>query len=60
LGGEASRGKSRVEEIQMLLPDSKVVHTFSIEFAADFARAVAGGHSLDAFFMNNDLQALQQ
>lgn len=60
LGGEPSRDKSSVEEIQQLLPDSKVVQTFSIEFAADFARAVAGGHSLDAFFMNNDLQALQQ
>jgi predicted dinucleotide-binding enzyme len=55
-----THSKSGVEEIQKLLPNSKVVKTFSTKFAVDFARAVAGGHSIDALTTGNDLQTIQQ
>jgi predicted dinucleotide-binding enzyme len=59
LAGYHLSGKSAAEEIQKLLPDSKVVKTFNTAIAADFARAVADGRPIDSFIAGNDLEAVQ-
>ncbi|MBD0286506.1 MAG: NADPH-dependent F420 reductase [Flavisolibacter sp.] len=50
---------SAAEELQKLLPNSKVVKAFNTTFAADFATPVIDGKQVDAFIAGNDEEALQ-
>ncbi len=50
---------SAAEELQKLLPHSKVVKAFNTTFAADFATPVINGIQADAFIAGNDEDALQ-
>ena len=52
-------GTSAAEELQNLLPNSKVVKAFNTTFAADFATPVIDGEQADAFIAGNDTEALQ-
>lgn len=45
---------SAAEELQKLLPNSKVVKAFNTTFAADFATTVIAGKQVDAFVVGND------
>jgi 8-hydroxy-5-deazaflavin:NADPH oxidoreductase len=47
------------EELQKLLPNSKVVKAFNTTFAADFSTPVIDGKQVDAFIAGNDEEALQ-
>jgi 8-hydroxy-5-deazaflavin:NADPH oxidoreductase len=50
---------SAAEELQKLLPNSKVVKAFNTTFAADFSTPVIDGKQADAFIAGNDKEALQ-
>ena len=50
---------SAAEELQKLLPNSKVIKAFNTTFAADFATPVIAGKQADAFIAGNDDEALQ-
>ena len=50
---------SAAEELQNLLPNSKVIKAFNTTFAADFSTPVIDGKQVDAFIAGNDEQALQ-
>lgn len=50
---------SAAEELQKLLPNSKVVKAFNTTFAADFATPVIDGKQADAFVAGNDAEALE-
>ena len=50
---------SAAEELQKLLPYSKVVKAFNTTFAADFASPVIDGKQVDAFIAGNNENALQ-
>lgn len=50
---------SAAEELQKLLPHSKVVKAFNTTFAADFAAPVIDGKQVDAFIAGNDEEAVQ-
>ena len=50
---------SAAEELQKLLPDSKVIKSFNTTFAADFATPVIDGKQADAFIAGNDEEALE-
>ena len=50
---------SAAEELQKLLPNSKVVKAFNTTFAADFSTPVIDGKQVDAFIAGNDEDALQ-
>ena len=50
---------SAAEELQKLLPNSKVVKAFNTTFAADFSQPVIDGKQADAFIAANDTEALQ-
>jgi 8-hydroxy-5-deazaflavin:NADPH oxidoreductase len=50
---------SAAEELQKLLPDSKVIKAFNTTFAADFSTPVIDGRQVDAFIAGNDQEALQ-
>lgn len=50
---------SAAEELQKLLPHSKVVKAFNTTFAADFATPLIDGKQVDAFVAGNDEEALQ-
>lgn len=52
-------GTSAAEELQKLLPDSKVIKSFNTTFAADFATPVIDGKQVDAFIAGNDEDALE-
>ena len=52
-------GTSAAEELQKILPHSKVVKAFNTTFAADFATPVIDGKQVDAFIAGNDEEALQ-
>ena len=52
-------GTSAAEELQKLLPDSKVVKAFNTTFAADFARPVIDGRQVDCFVAGNDEAAVK-
>ena len=54
-----SPGTSAAEELQKLLPNSRVVKAFNTTFAADFAKPVIDGKMVDAFIAGNDEEALQ-
>lgn len=51
-------GTSAAEELQKLLPHSKVIKAFNTTFAADFANPVIDGKQVDAFIAGNDEDAL--
>jgi hypothetical protein len=50
---------SAAEELQKLLPNSKVVKAFNTTFAADFSTPVIDGKQVDAFIAGNNEEALQ-
>ncbi|MCG7857265.1 NAD(P)-binding domain-containing protein [Flavihumibacter sediminis] len=50
---------SAAEELQKLLPNSKVVKAFNTTFAADFSTPVIDGKQVDAFIAGNDEEALK-
>jgi 8-hydroxy-5-deazaflavin:NADPH oxidoreductase len=50
---------SAAEELQKLLPNSKVIKAFNTTFAADFSTPVIDGKQVDAFIAGNDDDALQ-
>jgi 8-hydroxy-5-deazaflavin:NADPH oxidoreductase len=50
---------SAAEELQKLLPNSKVVKAFNTTFAADFSTPVIDGKQVDAFIAGNDEDANQ-
>lgn len=50
---------SAAEELQRLLPNSKVIKAFNTTFAADFETPVIDGKQVDAFIAGNDNGALQ-
>ncbi|QMU28158.1 NADPH-dependent F420 reductase [Adhaeribacter radiodurans] len=50
---------SAAEELQKLLPHSKVVKAFNTTFAADFYTPVIDGKQVDAFIAGNEDEALQ-
>jgi NADPH-dependent F420 reductase len=49
---------SAAEELQKLLPGSKVIKAFNTTFAADFSSPVIDGKQVDAFIAGNDEEAL--
>lgn len=49
---------SAAEQLQKLLPYSKVVKAFNTTFAANFAQPVIDGKQLDAFIAGDDTEAL--
>lgn len=49
---------SAAEELQKLLPDSKVVKAFNTTFAADFSTPVINGKQADAFIAGDDGDAV--
>lgn len=49
---------SAAEELQKLLPNSKVVKAFNTTFAADFSTPVINGSQVDAFIAGNDEEAV--
>lgn len=48
------------EELQQLLPHSKVVKAFNNTFAANFGQPVFSGNTADCFLAGNDQESLQQ
>jgi NADPH-dependent F420 reductase len=50
---------SAAEELQKLLPNSKVIKAFNTTFAADFSIPVINGKQVDAFIAGNDEDALE-
>jgi NADPH-dependent F420 reductase len=52
-------GTSAAEELQKLLPNSKVVKAFNTTFAADFSTPVIAGKQVDAFIAGNDNDAVE-
>jgi NADPH-dependent F420 reductase len=51
---------SAAEQLQSLLPHSKVVKAFNTVFAADFGRPVMAGQRADVFVAGNDEDALRR
>lgn len=52
-------GTSAAEELQKLLPNSKVVKAFNTTFAADFSQPVIDGRQVDCFIAGNDEAAMK-
>lgn len=50
---------SAAEELQKLLPNSKVIKAFNTTFVADFSTPVIDGKQADAFIAGNDEEALE-
>jgi 8-hydroxy-5-deazaflavin:NADPH oxidoreductase len=50
---------SAAEELQKLLPHSKIIKAFNTTFAADFSQPVIDGKRADAFIAGNDEEALE-
>ena len=50
---------SAAEELQQLLPNSKVIKTFSVKFAPGYVTQVKGVRLEDALIAGNDREALQ-
>lgn len=50
---------SAAEELQKLLPNSKVIKAFNSTFAADFEAPILAGKQIDSFIAGNDDEALQ-
>jgi 8-hydroxy-5-deazaflavin:NADPH oxidoreductase len=51
-------GTSAAEELQKLLPSSKVVKAFNTTYAADFSQPVINGQQVDAFIAGDDEEAV--
>ena len=51
-------GTSAAQELQKLLPNSKVVKAFNTTFAADFDKPVIDGKQIDAFVAGDDEEAV--
>lgn len=51
--------RSAAEELQILLPNSKIVKAFNTTFAADFAQPVIEGNRIDSFIAGNNKGALE-
>ena len=58
-GLETDPASSAAEELQKLLPNSKVVKAFNTTFVADFTTPVIDGEKADAFIAGNDNDAVQ-
>ena len=54
-----SSDTSAAEELQKLLPHSKVVKAFNTTFASDFSTTLIDGKQTDAFIAGNDDEAVQ-
>jgi len=54
-----SSDTSAAEELQKLLPHSKVVKAFNTTFASDFSTPIVNGKQTDAFIAGNDDEAIQ-
>ena len=54
-----SPGSSAAEELQKLLPHSKVIKAFNTTFAPDFSNPVIDGKQVDAFIAGDDEEALE-
>lgn len=54
-----SANTSAAEELQKLLPNSKVVKTFNTIFAADFLSPIIDGKTADAFIAGNNGDAVE-
>ncbi|MDB5223552.1 MAG: oxidoreductase [Chitinophagaceae bacterium] len=54
-----SSDTSSAEELQKLLPHSKVIKAFNTTFAGDFSQPVINGKTIDAFIAGNDEEALE-
>lgn len=52
-------GTSAAEEMQKLLPNSKIIKAFNTTFAADFSTPVIDGKHVDSFIAGNDEEALK-
>jgi NADPH-dependent F420 reductase len=52
-------GTSAAEELQQLLPYSKVVKAFNTTYAADFEQPIIDGKTVDAFIAGNDEDSLE-
>lgn len=52
-------GTSAAEDLQKLLPNSKVVKAFNTTFAADFSTPVIAEKVVDAFIAGNDHEAVE-
>lgn len=50
---------SSAEELQKLLPHSKVIKAFNTTFAGDFTQPVIDGKTIDAFIAGNDEEAVE-
>ena len=50
---------SAAEELQKLLPNSKVIKAFNTTFAADFLTPIIDGKQIDAFIAGKDKDALE-
>ena len=50
---------SAAEQLQNLLPHSKVIKAFNTTFAGDFSQPVIDGKQVDAFIAGNDVEALE-
>lgn len=50
---------SAAEQLQYILPNSKIVKAFSTVFAADFARPIVAENQVDAFIAGDDQDALE-
>src|SRR5688572_31450803 len=50
---------SAAEELQKLLPNSKIIKAFNTTFSADFSTPVIDGKQVDAFIAGNDEEALE-
>jgi NADPH-dependent F420 reductase len=58
-GLTTSPGTSAAEELQNLLPYSKVIKAFNTIFSGDFAQPVIDGKKADAFVAGDDEEAVQ-
>lgn len=58
-GLTTSPDSSAAEELQKLLPNSKVIKAFNTTFAADFTTPVINGKQVDALLAGNDVEALE-
>ena len=50
---------SAAEELQKLLPDSKLVKAFNTTYAADFTQPIIAGKQVDAFIAGDDEEAVE-
>ncbi len=50
---------SAAEELQKILPHSKVVKAFNTVLASDFSQPAVGGQQVDSFVAGNDKEALE-